>query len=89
MIKVVNAADTAADVSLSCDADNDPDWSVADRDVEAEAEAESWKRWKRSFFCGSGSGSAKTLPEVYIGSGAGFKNQDYPVFLSDSDWIRI
>ena len=23
--------------------------------------------------------------EVYIGSGAGFQNQDYPVFLSDSD----
>jgi len=22
----------------------------------------SWKRWKRSFFCGSGSGSAKILP---------------------------
>ena len=22
---------------------------------------------------------------MYIGSGAGFKNQDYPVFLSDSD----
>ena len=27
--------------------------------------------------------------EVYIGSGAGFQNQDYPVFSSDSDWIRI
>ena len=27
--------------------------------------------------------------EVYIGSGSGFQNQDYPVFSSDSDWIRI
>ena len=35
------------------------------------------------------------VAEVYIGSGAGFQNQDYPVFSSDSDckflnfWIRI
>ena len=31
----------------------------------------------------------KSVAEVYIGSGAGFQNQDYPVFSSDSDWIRI
>ena len=29
-----------------------------------------------------------SLAEVYIGSGAGFQNQDYPVFSSDLDWIR-